>query len=150
MWRKPSRNGGWGRVEASLQEVLMRISILAFLTMMAAFGAAEAAQAKTYVYVDNGHHSRHHDRGWRHGPQSRFYYGSPFWNYGAFYRPARPVVVTHYYHYTIAPAPAPVSVPAASDRYCREYYGPANVGGKVVQTYGNACLQPDGSWQIVD
>ena len=123
----------------------MRITILALLTMMAAFGVAGAAQAKTYVYVDNGHHSRHHDRGWRHGAQSHWRGYSPFWNYSAFYAPPRPVVVTHYY-VTSAPQPVPVS----ENRYCREYYGPANVGGKIVQTYGNACLQPDGSWQIVD
>jgi len=35
-------------------------------------------------------------------------------------------------------------------RYCREYQGYATVGGKRQETYGNACQQPDGSWQIVN
>ena len=34
-------------------------------------------------------------------------------------------------------------------RYCREYTTNANVGGGAQQLFGNACRQPDGSWQIV-
>jgi surface antigen len=37
----------------------------------------------------------------------------------------------------------------AQGRYCREYTADADVGGAVQQTYGKACRQPDGSWQIV-
>lgn len=35
-------------------------------------------------------------------------------------------------------------------RYCREYQTTATVGGQPQQTYGKACRQPDGSWQIVN
>lgn len=35
-------------------------------------------------------------------------------------------------------------------RYCREYQGHATVGGRIQNTYGTACLQPDGSWEVVD
>lgn len=35
-------------------------------------------------------------------------------------------------------------------RYCREYQAYAMVGGKRSQTYGTACMQPDGSWEVVD
>lgn len=35
-------------------------------------------------------------------------------------------------------------------RYCREYTSQASIGGRQQQTYGTACRQPDGSWQIVD
>jgi surface antigen len=34
-------------------------------------------------------------------------------------------------------------------RYCREYTTQAMIGGQQRQTYGTACRQPDGSWQIV-
>ena len=34
-------------------------------------------------------------------------------------------------------------------RYCREYTTTATVGGRVQETYGRACRQPDGTWQIV-
>ncbi len=35
-------------------------------------------------------------------------------------------------------------------RYCREYQSTATIGGRVQQTYGTACRQPDGSWQIMN
>jgi len=35
-------------------------------------------------------------------------------------------------------------------RYCREFTQTITVGGKREQAYGNACRQPDGSWQIVN
>jgi surface antigen len=35
------------------------------------------------------------------------------------------------------------------DRYCREYQATATIGGRLQETYGTACRQPDGSWQIV-
>ncbi len=33
-------------------------------------------------------------------------------------------------------------------RYCREYQQEVTVGGQRQQSYGTACRQPDGSWQI--
>lgn len=33
-------------------------------------------------------------------------------------------------------------------RYCREYTAEAVINGRVQQTYGRACRQPDGSWQL--
>ncbi|MDP2699106.1 RT0821/Lpp0805 family surface protein [Thalassospira sp.] len=35
------------------------------------------------------------------------------------------------------------------NRYCREYTATATIAGTPQQTYGTACQQPDGSWQIV-
>lgn len=43
--------------------------------------------------------------------------------------------------YTAPPAPAP---------YCREYQGDAIIDGTNQRFYGRACLQPDGSWRIVN
>lgn len=34
--------------------------------------------------------------------------------------------------------------------YCREYTQTVQVGGVRQQGYGTACMQPDGSWQIVE
>lgn len=43
------------------------------------------------------------------------------------------------------------SVPALADAsYCREYTKDVVIGGVKQQSYGTACLQPDGSWQIVN
>lgn len=32
--------------------------------------------------------------------------------------------------------------------YCREYQRKVTVGGRVVDSYGTACMQPDGSWKL--
>lgn len=42
------------------------------------------------------------------------------------------------------------SFQAADGRYCREYQATSVIGNDRVQTYGTACRQPDGSWQIVN
>lgn len=34
-------------------------------------------------------------------------------------------------------------------RYCREYQNVSSIGGSRKETYGTACMQPDGSWEIV-
>lgn len=34
--------------------------------------------------------------------------------------------------------------------YCREYTMDAVIGGQVEKVFGTACLQPDGSWRIVN
>ena len=35
-------------------------------------------------------------------------------------------------------------------RYCREYIAEAVIAGEVQQTYGTACRQPDGAWELVN
>lgn len=37
-----------------------------------------------------------------------------------------------------------------SGRQCREFQQTVTVGGRTEQAYGTACLQPDGSWEIVN
>lgn len=37
---------------------------------------------------------------------------------------------------------------AAPGQYCREYQQTVTVGGQKQQSYGTACRQPDGSWQV--
>lgn len=38
----------------------------------------------------------------------------------------------------------------SGNRYCREYQSAITVGRDRQSAYGRACLQPDGSWEIVD
>ena len=38
---------------------------------------------------------------------------------------------------------------ASNGDYCREYTSDAVIAGRRQQTYGTACRQPDGSWQII-
>jgi surface antigen len=35
-----------------------------------------------------------------------------------------------------------------SSRYCREYTQQIRIDGKIQESYGTACLQPDGSWRV--
>lgn len=38
----------------------------------------------------------------------------------------------------------------ASGKYCREFQQTVYIGGREEAAYGQACQQPDGSWQIVN
>ncbi len=40
------------------------------------------------------------------------------------------------------------TVQATENRYCREYTSTATIGDKTETTYGRACRQPDGAWEI--
>lgn len=44
--------------------------------------------------------------------------------------------------------PQPVYARAEA-RYCREYQSTVQVGNRLQSSYGTACQQPDGSWEII-
>jgi hypothetical protein len=87
------------------------------------------------------------------GPPA-YYYPPP-----AYYYPPPPPV--YYYpppaYYAPPPAAyAPPPGPAYSDnegqnqgQTCREYQSTTTIDGRPQRSYGTACLQPDGTWQIV-
>lgn len=62
--------------------------------------------------------------------------------------PGRPV--TWYGPNEAAYSVTPTRDYQAEGRYCREYQSVSTVGGQRQQTYGNACMQPDGSWEVVN
>ncbi|MBI1273968.1 MAG: glycine zipper 2TM domain-containing protein [Alphaproteobacteria bacterium] len=72
----------------------------------------------------------------------------------------RPNYVAPAYHTTqviYVPQPQPVYVqqgyvsPTSSNgSYCREYTSSVQIGNQLRESYGTACMQPDGSWQIND
>ncbi|GGF25595.1 hypothetical protein GCM10011611_34590 [Aliidongia dinghuensis] len=79
-----------------------------------------------------------------------------------FYAPPPPVVyapppvvyapppVTYAPAYEPAPAAyAPPAYAPAATQTCREYQSTIQVNGQPQQSYGTACLQPDGTWRIV-
>ncbi len=73
----------------------------------------------------NGHHYGHSNKSWK-----------------------QPVV---YRQTTVVQHIQPTRYVEAEDTpYCREYTNRVTVGGRVQESYGTACLQPDGSWQIAD
>ena len=44
---------------------------------------------------------------------------------------------------------APMAMNASAKPYCREYQQTITIVGKTQKGYGTACLQPDGSWQLM-
>lgn len=58
----------------------------------------------------------------------------------------------NYRHGTyVIPNYQPISygpVTTFNDHYCREFTQTIKVGGRLQESYGNACRQPDGSWEI--
>lgn len=98
-----------------------------------------------------------------------FRYGSGPWHEHPRYRHERRVIVVPPPRvvyvappevvYMPAPQPAAPPVPAtaaspvyqaADGRYCREYQATITVEGRPQASFGTACLQPDGSWRIVN
>lgn len=113
-------------------------ALLASLLLSAGFASAAEAGWHGGHGWDRGRHHHH-----RSGGSISF----------GFYSPPEPVYIEPQpVYYT----PQPAYVPAAAgyngdaDRYCREYNTTSRVAGRMQNTYGTACMQPDGSWQIVD
>jgi len=52
-------------------------------------------------------------------------------------------------NYVAPPAPPPIYIDQEAGTYCREYSQTVNREGRWQESYGTACLQPDGSWRIV-
>lgn len=96
-------------------------------------------------------HYRHHDHrrgGHHHGRRHRHDRGISglfMFDFSPPPPPRRVIVVPPPVHVQ----PAPVYVQPPPRAYCREYTSTVLVNGRPVESYGTACLQPDGSWRIV-
>lgn len=112
--------------------------------------SAVPAKADSFAFgYSSGGYYPHHHRHYR-GPAVRYVYVAPP---PVYYYPPPPRVVY------VNPPPAPVVYQApqtlpggpltGSQPQCREYQSTAVVNGQQVASYGTACLQADGSWQIV-
>jgi hypothetical protein len=120
-----------------------------------------------------GHHDRGHDRDYRRhhhhdrssvrlGINLGYWWGYPYvyrpYNYPPYryygyydpyyYRPYRsaPYPAPSYRYYEYSPPPTRSEQRPYSCLQEREYQTTVIVGGREVQAYGTACLQPDGSW----
>jgi len=106
--------------------------------LVAAVAAPQAADARGFVSFGFGVPLA----GPAYYPPPAYYYPPP-----AYYYPP-PV----YY----APPPAAYAPPPQTygqneqtQQTCREHQSTTTIDGRPQQTYGTACLQPDGTWQIV-
>lgn len=112
-------------------------------------------------YWRRGHweHGFHHGRDgwwWVVGP-TWYFYAAPVYPYPDPYavpppvvQGPPPVVVMPAPPGTVVATPASPPYTAPNGQTCREYQSTAVIGGQRQQTYGTACLQPDGSWRIVN
>jgi surface antigen len=60
------------------------------------------------------------------------------------YRAREPAYVEGGY---VGASSAPAYTPSSSS-YCREYTQQIRIGNQIQESYGTACLQPDGSWRV--
>ena len=109
------------------------------------------------------------DRGWNRGHDHRrydhrherarsrvsFHFGTPYYYGHPYYH--RPRVVYAPAPVVYSPQPEVIYINDQNsrevyndeDRYCREYNATSTIGGRRQNTYGTACMQPDGSWEIM-
>lgn len=80
------------------------------------------------------------------------YYYPPYYYPPAYYYPPPVVYAPAPAYGTVQPLPPPAS-PAYQDgsgQTCREYQTTVQVDGQWQPSYGTACLQPDGTWRVVN
>ena len=89
-------------------------------------------------------------------PRYAYYYGGPRYYYPpppvVYYYPPPPTVV----YVPVPRGPAVAAHPASpvyqtpQGQQCREYQGTLKIGGQPQPSYGTACLQPDGTWKLMN
>ena len=85
----------------------------------------------------NGHHEGRHGWWWIAGGVW-YWYPKPIYPYPQPY--AFPGVAPQ----------EPAVAPPPQQSHCREFQDTIVVDGKKQKAYGTACLQPDGSWKVID
>ena len=133
------------------------LAMLALTVPIALTPAGPAAADHRHGGWHNGH-SRHHGHHWR-GHHHRRHSGVSGLFIFDFSPPRRVIAAPPPVYVQPAPVyvqppplyvqPAPVYVQPPPRAYCREYTSTVMVNGRPVETYGTACMQPDGSWRIV-
>ncbi|MDX9690225.1 MAG: hypothetical protein EOM37_08705 [Proteobacteria bacterium] len=144
-----------------MRKNVVKGAVLAVIVLLG-LGLSAPARAGTAVSVTWTDGDRHYDRG-----RSRDFYHRDRHHWRPAYHPrprrivhvypVRPIVYESSYIVPTMPVSAPIVVNPSSPTYyngygqmCREYQSSAWVGGAQRQTYGTACLQPDGSWRVAD
>ncbi len=147
---------------------VLKASLLALPLL---FGIASSAHADSFSFsVSDGrgwggdHRAWNHGWGPHHGWRPHHYYERGYGAvvieepgyYEAPYYEERYVAAPPVVYQDVPPLPAAMHATQTSDtytddegRYCREFQSTIKVGKKYEPAYGTACMQPDGSWQVV-
>ncbi|MER2520738.1 MAG: glycine zipper 2TM domain-containing protein [Bdellovibrionales bacterium] len=85
-----------------------------------------------------------------YAPPRRAHYAPSYSTvYEETYEPSSYIMTYYRPNYVAPPAPPPaIYVDDTSGSYCREYSQQIRIGNQVQESYGTACMQPDGSWKI--
>ena len=149
----------------------MRIIYILPLALLATIATTSTAYASSKISFSIGdnhndrHHYKHnnrkydkrHSRGRHNGWNKHYRHG--YRNNVVIYRShpivRRTYISTNYYVPSYPPNFVYGNLPyreymTDSGRYCREYQSQAIIAGRPQKTYGHACLQPDGSWEIIN
>ncbi|MBI3516400.1 MAG: hypothetical protein HY060_20405 [Proteobacteria bacterium] len=127
------------------------VTVAALLAGVAAIGllAAPPAAARVVVGVGVGVPIYPYPYPYYYPPPPVYYAPPP-----VYYAPPPPVVYqSPPPAYMTPPAPAYSAPPAAAappSGNCREYTAQTMIAGQPQQTVGTACLQPDGTWRIMN
>jgi hypothetical protein len=128
---------GCRAMEASMKRFALSAAALAF-TLVVAAGSAQA---------DRGMHGGggFHDRGFRH--HFFFHHGffRPFFFFGVPVFAPVPIAL-----YPQSPYPSYLYAPMESYPGCYEYQTTIVINGQLAPAWGMACLQPDGTWRMVN
>lgn len=130
-------------------------------------GPAAAVSPQPVAAGDRHHHGWHRGHHWHHGYRwhgHRHHWRGHHWH-GRHWRRHHHSDFSALFLFDLTPPPRYVYVPppppvyvqpppvvryaAPQPAYCREYTTTVYVNGRPAQTYGTACLQPDGTWRIV-
>ncbi|NBX04070.1 MAG: hypothetical protein EBR02_08470 [Alphaproteobacteria bacterium] len=129
----------------------MKYFLFIIIAMTVAF-AAPLAFARDHGYHDRGRW-QHDDWRYRHHHRPHARSSISFYSFPQYEPQYVPVYQPVYYPQPVVEE-FEVDEPQQSSnndgQFCREYQSDARVGGKRSETYGTACMQPDGSWQIVN
>ena len=116
-------------------------AVMALLAVGASVAMTQPAEARVFVGVGIG---------------VPLYYPPPVYAYPPPYYYAPPPVVYAPPPVVVSPPPPVVAQPASepytapNGQTCREYQSTVTVNGQQQPSHGTACLQPDGSWRIVN
>lgn len=137
---------------------IMGAGLGGFLGSQIGHGAGRLAATGTGVFLGGwvgNNLGRSADRqAYYYAPPRRAYYAPGYATiYEETYEPSSYAMTYYRPNYVAPPAPPPqpatIYVDDSSGSYCREYSQQIRIGNQVQESYGTACMQPDGSWKIV-
>ncbi len=113
---------------------------------LAATGAGVLLGGVLGNHIGRGYGRSDYDDFDHHEHRRHYGYAAPVYEQQSYYYAAPTRYVPTY---VAPPEPEPTIYVNQNNGYCREYSQQVQIGNRVQESYGTACLQPDGSWKVV-